>query len=322
MTVLATGGSGVVGREVVRLLVADGREVRALVRSASAAAVVDGLGATSVRGDILDYPSLVQAMADCEVVFHVAGVNTMCARDVEPMRRANVDGTRNVVRAAAACGVRRVVYTSSAVTLGERKGEIGSEWSLHRGRFLSAYERTKFEAEQVALGDRAGVEVVAVNPSSVQGPGRSTGTGRLLLALLRGKLPFVVDTRLSVVDITDCARGHLLAETFGEPGERYVLSGFTATMNEAVRLLEEAAGVSLHQRMLPVPIAGAAGLIVELAGSLMGRPPPFCREMARVLAFGHAYDGSRATRELGLRYTSPRDTIERTVAWYRESGLL
>jgi len=322
VSVFVTGGSGVVGREVVRLLVADGRDVRALARSDASVSLVEDLGARSIRGDILDYPGLVNAMRESETVFHIAGMNTMCARDREPMRMVNVDGTRNVIRAAAAAGVRRVVCTSSAVTLGERRGEIGSESSRHRGWFLSAYERTKFEAEQVALGERIGVEVVAVNPSSVQGPGRVTGTGRLLLALLNGKLPFVIDTRVSLVDITDCARGHLLAETKGATGERYVLSGFTMTMEEAVCMLGDAAGVPLRVRRVPGSMATVAGVLVEGGGRLRRRTPPFCGEMARVIRFGHAYDGSRATRELGLRYTAPRDTIARTVAWYRENGYL
>ncbi|NIA24481.1 MAG: NAD-dependent epimerase/dehydratase family protein [Gammaproteobacteria bacterium] len=322
MSVFVTGGSGVVGREVVRLLIAGGRDVRALARSDASAGVVDGLGARTIRGDILDYPGLVNAMRGSETVFHVAGMNTMCVRDREPMRIVNVDGTRNAIRAAAAAGVRRVVYTSSAVTLGERKGETGSESSRHRGWFLSAYERTKFEAERVALGERNGVEVVAVNPSSVQGPGRVTGTGRLLLALLNGRLPFIINTRISLVDITDCARGHLLAETEGASGERYVLSGFTMSMEDAVCILGDVAGVRLRVRTVPASLASLAGLATEAVGRLRKRTPVFCTEMARVIRFGHAYDGSRATRELGLRYTTPHDTIARTVAWYRENGYL
>ncbi|HDH27347.1 MAG TPA: NAD-dependent epimerase/dehydratase family protein [Actinobacteria bacterium] len=322
VSVFVTGGSGVVGREVLRLLIACGRDVGALARSDASASVVDGLGARAIRGDILDYAGLVDAMRGSETVFHIAGMNMMCVRDREPMRTVNVDGTRNVIRAAAAAGVRRVVYTSSAVTLGERRGEIGSESSRHRGWFLSAYERTKFEAEHVALGERTGVEVVAVNPSSVQGPGRVTGTGRLLLALLNGKLPFVIDTRISLVDITDCARGHLLAETEGVSGERYVLSGFTMTMEQAVGMLGDVTGVPLRVRTVPASLVGLAGLATEAVGRLRVRTPPFCAEMARVIRFGHAYDGSRATRELGLRYTAPCDTIARTVAWYRENGHL
>jgi dihydroflavonol-4-reductase len=318
VTVLVTGGSGVVGREVVRLLVDQGRRVRALARSETSGDVVGRLGATPVHGDVLDYGSLIDAVEDAEVVYHVAGVNTMCARSIDSMRRANVDGTRNVIRAAAAAGARRVVYTSSAVTLGEAKGTVGDETTPHRGWFLSSYERTKFEAEQVALGERVGVEVVAVNPSSVQGPGRVTGTGRLLLAIASGKLPLLIDTTFSVVDIADTARGHLLAETKGVPGERYVLSGFSVSTREAVEMLREVSGRDVRVARIPPGVLTFAGWIAQTFTS----HPQFCAEMARVLAFGHAYDGARATRELGLTYTDPRDTLARTVAWFRDTGRL
>jgi dihydroflavonol-4-reductase len=318
VTVLVTGGSGVVGREVTRLLVEEGRNVRAMARSPEAAGTVSALGAEPVPGDILEYPDLVVAMRDVDVVYHIAGMNSMCLRSIEPMRSINVDGTRNVIRAAAAAGARRVVYTSSAVTIGEAKGTIGSEASPHRGFFLSKYERTKFEAERVALGEQLDVEVVAVNPSSVQGPGRASGTGRLLLAVASGRLPFLIDTTVSMVDITDTARGHLLAEINGKPGERYILSGFSMHTRDAAHVLAELTGVRV--RVIPVPSTAlvAIGRVVEAATCR----PRFCAEMARVLAFGHTYDGSRATRDLGITYTPSEVTLARTITWFRENGYL
>ena len=316
MTVFVTGGSGVVGREVVRLLVDEGRHVKALTRTRAAADIVRGLGAEPVDGDILDFPGLVDAMGGAEIVYHVAGMNEMCGASIEPMRRVNVEGTRNVIRAAAAATARRVVYTSSAVTLGEAKGTIGSENTVHRGWFLSSYERTKYEAEQVAVGEHVGVEVVAVNPSSVQGPGRVTGTGRLLLAIASGKLPLLIDTTVSIVDITDAARGHLLAERNAEPGERYVLSGFSISTCQAVDMLADVSGKRPRIVRMPSSLLTVGGWLTQTL--VPGRP--FCVEMARTLAFGHAYDGSKATRTLGLMYTDPRETLERTIAWFRDSG--
>ena len=118
-------------------------------------------------------------------------MNAMCLRDPEPMFRTNVGGLGSVVRAAARAGVARVVYTSSAATIGERRGVVGDEDTPHRGSFLSAYERSKYVAEQrvFALGAELGVEVVSVNPSSVQGPGRTEGSARLLIGLVNGRLP-------------------------------------------------------------------------------------------------------------------------------------
>jgi dihydroflavonol-4-reductase len=308
----------------VRRLVAGGREVAALARSAGGAEVVEELGARPVRGDILDQGSLVEAMRGCEVVYHAAGLNAFCLRDTEPMYRTNVEGTRAVAEAAARAGVHRIVYTSSAATLGEHSGTVGHEGSEHRGWFLSDYERSKYEAELAATAtarDR-GLELVCVNPASVQGPGRTRGTARLLIDLVAGRLPAVVDARLSVVDVADCAAGHLLAEARGRAGERYVFSGASLTTREAVALLSEVAGVELRVRFVPPRLALAAGGAGEVWGRLRGRRARICRELARTLIHGHAYDGSKAERELGLRYTPIRDSLTRTIAWYAEHGYL
>jgi dihydroflavonol-4-reductase len=275
-----------------------------------------------VPGDILDYSSLVAAMEGCEVVYHVAGVNEMCLSDPAPLYAANLDGARNALRAAAATGARRMVFTSSATTLGEVQGSIANEWSHHRGWFLSNYEHSKYQAERALLSERSPVEVVVVNPSSVQGPGRTTGTGKLFLDLINGRIPVIIDTRFSLVDIDDCARGHVLAQTHGSAGERYVLSGITLSAHEAVQLLEDVTGLTLGLRMLPAGVTRGVAAVIEAGSRFFGRHPPYCREMARVLAFGHAYDGSRAARELGLEYTPVRQTIRRTVEWFIEQGLV
>lgn len=319
MKTFVTGGSGVVGQAVIRHLIAGGFDVAALARSPAAAETVSQLGATVVAGDLESFSTLVDATRGSEYVFHIAGMNALCLRDPAPLYRVNVDGTRAVLRAAAAAGARRVVYTSSAVTIGEPPGTVATEETPHRGWFLSHYERSKFDAEQVALGERVGVEVVAVNPSSVQGPGRATGTGRLLLAALKGTLPFLPETRFSIVDIDDCARGHLLAAIHGKPGRRYLLSGFTVTTREAVRLLEAASGRSVKARRLPKPLLRVAGKVGDLWPASQR---PFCTEMARVVGFGHAYDGTRAVRELGLTYRPADTTIRRTVEWFLAEGMV
>jgi dihydroflavonol-4-reductase len=322
MTTLVTGGSGVVGRALLKQLVSLDRHVRALVRSDEAAAIVAKLGAHPTRGDLLDFGSLATAMDGCSVVYHVAGSNEMCLTDPSALFRVNVDGSRNTLRAAAAAGVRRLVYTSSATTLGEERGSVGDEWAPHRGWFLSNYERSKYEAEQALLSENTDVDVVVVNPSSVQGPGRSSGTGRLFLGLVNGKIPAVVDSRFSMIDIEDCAKGHILAEVKGVAGQRYVLSGFTLATAEAVQLLEDITGLRLRLTTLPQAVVMGGAAVVELGARLMHRRPRFCREMIRVLSYGHSYDGSRATRELGLEYTSARDTIQRTIEWFMNEGLV
>ncbi len=176
-------------------------------------------------------------MAGCEVGYHVAGVNTLCPTDPTTLFHTNVRGAEAAVRAAARAGLRRLILTSSAAAIGEAAGTVGSESTPHRGSYLSAYERSKHEGELAAFeaARRAGVDLVSVNPSSVQGPGRTGGTGRILLAYLNGRLKAFLDTHISLVDIRDCVEGHVLAEQHGKPGERYVLNGVTIDVARGAR---------------------------------------------------------------------------------------
>jgi dihydroflavonol-4-reductase len=322
--VLVTGGSGFVGRGVVERLVADGRTVRALARSDAAARDVGELGATPVRGDVLDGASLRSAATGCTTVFHVAGVNATCARDPRRMIDTNVNGSANVIRAAAAEGVKRVVHTSSAAAIGELAGAIGRESTPHRGWYLSNYERSKHLAERAVLrlGQETGVEVVCVNPSSVQGPGRSTGSARLIINVAGGKLPLLIDSVVSIVDVVDCARGHVLAESNGEPGERYILNGATIGTRDAVALVERLWGLPRRVRWIPPFAAKAVAATMDAAGWALRRDMPFCGQAVRAVLQGHRYDGLRAERELGLRYTPLEETLERTLSWYSARGLV
>jgi dihydroflavonol-4-reductase len=319
-----TGGSGVVGRALVEQLCRRGDEVVALARSDAAQTVLEQHGAGVVRGDLFDDGALARGMDGCETVFHVAGVNSLCVEDPRPMLRVNVDGPPAVVRAAKRAGVRRVVHTSSAATIGEPEGSLGREDTPHRGWYLSDYERSKTEGERAVLeaARTEGVEVVCVNPSSVQGPGRAGGTARILLAFLDGRLKVFVDTNVCIVDIRDCASGHLLAAERGVPGERYILNGMNLSIADALRLAADVAGVDRRPRLVSRALATGAAAVVERACRLARRHPPLCREMVRTLIHGHRYDGSRAERELGVRYTDPRDTVRRTVEWARGAGLL
>jgi dihydroflavonol-4-reductase len=162
---------------------------------------------------------------------------------------------------------------------------------------------------------------VSVNPSSVQGPGRTRGTARILIDALNGRLNTVIDSRMSLVDVHDCAEGHVLAGEHGAPGQRYLLSGVTLTVTEALAALARITGTTPHPRTLPAPVAMAAATGVELVARVRRRRPPICREMMRTLLHGHAYDGSRATRDLGLVYTPFEESLRRTVDWYVSEGL-
>jgi dihydroflavonol-4-reductase len=317
-----TGGSGVVGRALVRHLVEQGHEVSALARTQASATELRDHGASSVEGDVVDPPGLLSLVEGKDWVFHVAGINELCSPDPDEMDLVNIQGTRNVMEACRAGGVGRMVHTSSAAAIGEAHGTLGTEDSRHRGSYLSRYERSKHLSEKLLFEEAGDLDVVAVNPSSVQGPGRATGTGKLILDLLNGRLQFLVETTVSIVDIDDCASGHLLAAEHGVPGERYILNGSSSPMSKLVDLFNAVTGGDLAPRFLPGWVASAGATPIELGARVARRRQPICREMVRVLRAGHAYDGSRATRDLGLVYTPLETTISRTVDWYRAEGLL
>lgn len=322
--IFLTGGTGFIGGALATRLVERGDDVVALARSDEGEQALAAKGARVVRGDTLDEDALAAGMEGCELVYHVAGINTLCPEDPALLFHTNVRGAEAAVRAAARAGVPRVVLTSSAAALGEEEGTVGNESSPHRGSYLSIYERSKHEGEKAAFdaARRAGIELVAVNPSSVQGPGRAGGTGRIMIAYLNGKLKAFLDTQISIVDIADCVEGHLLGAEHGKPGERYVIHGTTMSSTEAIEVVGDISGVRRKVRLVPPFVARVAGSAVEGAYRVRGKQPPVCREMVRTLLHGHRYDGSRATRELGLQYTPVAETFRRTIEWAVGEGLV
>jgi dihydroflavonol-4-reductase len=322
--VFVTGGTGVIGTALVSRLLERGDDVVGLARSDAAAAALSDRGVHVVRGEGYDVDALANGMAGCASAYNVAGVNSLCVEDPRPMERMNVEGAVAAVRAAARAGLARLVHTSSAATIGEPPGAVGTEQTVHRGWYLSTYERTKTEGERAALtaAREVGQDLVLVNPSSVQGPGRAGGTGRFMLAFLDGRLKVFVPTVVSLVDIDDCVTAHLLACERGAPGERYLINGMTLPIEQALALAAEVAGVERRPRLVPRRVATVAAGLVERGFRLAGRRPPVCREMVATLLHGHRYDGSRAERELGLRYTDPGETLRKTVVWARAEGLI
>lgn len=319
-----TGGGGFIGGALATALRARGEPVLGLARSEAAARSLAARDVEVVRGDVLDASGLTSAMAGCRIVYHVAGVNSHCPRDPQHLMRVNVEGTANVVRAAAAAGVGRVVFTSSAAAIGEAQGTVATESSPHRGSYLSLYERSKHEAERLAfdLAADAGVEIVALSPSSVQGPPRRSGNGAIIIAYLNGRLRAFVESYLSIVDVEDVVEAHLLAAARGRPGERYILNGATIPARQALSLLAELSGIDHAVPTVPAWLARSSATILDAALRLGGRTSPLCRARVDTLLHGHRYDGSLATRELGVKYTPLAETLTRTIEWALHEGLV
>jgi dihydroflavonol-4-reductase len=324
--VLLTGGGGFIGGELADALIARGDEVVALARSDASARSLAARGARVVAGDVLDARAVKRAVGGCELVHHVAGINSHCPRDPNAMWRVNVLGPQIVIAAAARAGVRRVVYTSSSATIGEAPGTVGSETSPHRGSFLSLYERSKYEGERAArlTAEVTGADVVVLNPTSVQGPPRAGGTGAIVIAYLNRRLRVFVTTEISIVDVRDVVAAHLLAERHGAAGARYVLSGSALSAREALELLAELSGVRYRVMLIgPAAARRLTGVIDAAYRARPSRPPtsPVCPERIATILHGHRYDGSRAERELGLRYAPVARTFARTIEWARAQGL-
>lgn len=322
--VFLTGGSGLVGGHLLKRLVASGKSVTALVRSEAAEGTVVGLGAIPARADLLDAESLTRAMAGAATVFHVAGVNDACPRDAAAMDRINIKGTRAVVAAAAEASVSRVVYTSSAAAIGEHSGTIGRETTPHSGVFPSPYARSKYLAELAAFDEAElrGVDLVAVLPSSVQGPGRAGGSAGILVRILNAHRPILVDTHVSIVDIEDCITGHIAAAERGEPGERYLLSSAAIDVKDAVDVARSVTGRTITPRWVSSRIVKAVGIPLAYIASRVRPSSGICPALVRTLLHGHRFDAARAESALNMDFWPASDTLARTVEWFVSEGLI
>src|ERR1700756_5879545 len=279
MLAFVTGATGFLGSHVARVLSEQGAELRLLVRPTSNLRNLQGLKADTATGDLRDAASLEKAMAGCDTVFHVAADYRLWVRDPAEMYRSNVAGTRAILEAARRNGVRRVVYTSSVATIGfTSSGKPADEDSpVSLANMIGHYKRSKFMAEQIALeAGRSGMQVVTVNPTTPVGEQdvKPTPTGRIVVDFLKRKFPAYVETGLNLVDVRECARGHVMALEKGKSGERYILGGENLTLKQILDKLAKITGLPSPKIKLPYVFAYMAGLVDEaITGGLLHREP-------------------------------------------------
>jgi dihydroflavonol-4-reductase len=314
---LVTGGAGFLGSHVVRLLLARGDDVRVTVRPATRMANLEGLDVRTVVADIADRAAMRRAMRGVDRVFHVAGLASLRAEPRELMR-VNVVGTRVVLEAALAAGVERAVMVSSVAAVGPaRRGSTADEdQPFPRGVDAIPYVRTKREAEVQALRVAAlGLPLVIANPAHILGRGDINHTStEFVRRFLRREIPAYVDGALNIVDAEDAARGILLAEERGRLGERYILGNRNFTLTRLLADLGRLSGVEPPALKLPLPAALALAASIE---AMPGRPALTVDEV-RAAALWWACRSNKAKRELGWRPSHHEDTLEATIAWYRE----
>ena len=323
MDALVTGGTGFVGANVVRELLADGATVRVLARPGGARRALAGLAVEIVDGDLLDPASLRRAASGVEFVFHVAADYRLWARDPRVLFRTNVEGTRAMLGAAMDAGAKRIVYTSTVGALGvPHDGTPGNEETpVSLADMVGPYKASKFLAEQVACEmAKSGAPVVVVNPSAPVGPWdvKPTPTGQMIVDFMRGRMFASLDTGLNLVHVRDVARGHLLAARHGRIGERYILGHANLPLREIFGLLAAITGRRPPRLTMPYAVAWLGAACLEGGARLTGRVPPVPLDAVRMARKRMYFDPSKAVRELGLPQTDVRQALVDAVAWFRE----
>ncbi len=330
MKVLITGATGLLGGNTLRLMAADKRfELRALVREKSNRAAFAGLDAEPAPGDIRDRASLDKAVKGCEYLIHAAASVSQWRPNRAMMREVNVEGTRNVLAAALAAGVKRVVYVSTVDTLGLSSLERPADETCEHesmAAFGNPYIDTKYEAEQAALEiARQGLDLVIVKPTYMIGEWDvKPSSGQMVIQVAKGRAPGCPGGGNNFVDVLDVARGIVLALEKGRAGEAYILANRDGnlTYREMFTLIARVAGVRPPYFRIPYPLALAAGYGFDLAGRLLGFEPDVNSVTARMGYAPHYYTPEKAIRELDLPQSPLEPAIKRALDWFRERGMV
>jgi dihydroflavonol-4-reductase len=326
MLAFVTGATGFLGSHVAGALAAQGAQLRLLVRPTSNLKNLQGLNADIATGDLRDPAFLEKAMSGCDSVFHVAADYRLWVRDPREMYRSNVDGTRAILQAARQNNVRRIVYTSSVATVGfTGDGHPADEDSpVALANMIGHYKRSKFMAEQVAMeAGRGGMPVVTVNPTTPVGEQdiKPTPTGRIVVDFLKRKFPAYVETGLNLVDVRECARGHLAALEKGKLGERYILGGENLTLKQILDKLGAITGLPSPKIKLPYMVAYAAGFVDEaITGRVLHREPRATVDTVRMGRKKMFASSDKAERELGWKIVPVDGALRRAVEWFRTNG--
>jgi dihydroflavonol-4-reductase len=326
MLVFLTGATGFVGSHVARSLAAQGADLRLLVRPASDLRNIQELQAERVIGDLRDTASLKKAVAGCDVIFHVAADYRLWVRDPEQMYRSNVEGTRAILEAARENRVRRVVYTSSVATMGfQSNGHLADEDSpVSLANMIGPYKRSKFMAEEIAVeAGRSGMDVVVVNPTTPVGERdiKPTPTGRIVVDFLKKKFPAYVDTGLNLVDVAECARGHVAALEKGKSGERYILGGENLTLKQILDKLAVITGLPSPSIKVPHLVALATGVVDQVfTGYIRNREPRATIDAVRMGRKKMFVSSSKAERHLGWKIVPVDGALRLAVEWFQANG--
>jgi dihydroflavonol-4-reductase len=324
--VLVTGATGFIGSAVVRALLASGHSVRAICEPGRSDDNLVGLDVDRVVCDIRDETAIERSARGAATIFHLAAVYRFWAADPNLFYDVNIGGTRNVMRAAAAAGCSRFVYTSTVGTVGVAETDrLASEDTLvHFEHLFGHYKRSKYQAEhEVLRAGAAGLPVVLVHPTFPVGEGDAapTPTGRTIVEYLNGRVPAYVDTALNVVHVDDVARGHLLAARRGRVGRSYILGGENMSLREMLTALADLCGMPAPRvRISPKLVLPIVRTSEWVQSTLLHREPTLPSEPVRMATTRMEYDTSRARTELGYTSIPARAALARAARWFLDNG--
>ena len=322
MKAFVTGGSGFIGRHVVRKLLDRGYFVSALAHSPESAQKLEDMGAEVIHGDITNMSSMRGGMVGSDLVFHMAGMYAVGSVDREEMENVNVGGTRKVLRLAQELEVPKIIYTSTVNVFGDTKGELVDETFVSEGPFRTEYDRTKWLAHyKVVLPFiEKGVPIVIAMPGPAYGPGDHSIIADMMRLFYRG-FPAVPgpDTVATFTHVDDVAEGHILVAEKGRIGETYILTGPAIPLGEMMDFWAHLTGKSAPTLSLPSPLLKLSASLVGAAGTFTDLNSAFSKEGAAFVGATYMARSDKAREELGWRTRSLQTGMLETFAWIAET---
>jgi dihydroflavonol-4-reductase len=326
MKIFLTGATGFVGYHVARALEAEGADLRLLVRASSNLKNLEGLKGETVVGDLMQPESLRSALGGCDAVMHVAADYRLWIPDPAAMYRANVDGTRELLRMAREAGVPRFVYTSSVATMHFRTDGIvvNEDTPVTIDDMVGHYKRSKFLAELEAIkAAEQGQQVIILNPTTPIGPrdSKPTPTGRIFVDFLNGRFPAYMDTGLNLVDVNEVARAHVLALTKGTPGHRYILGGENLTLKQILDKMAAITGLPSPSVKIPFAVAATYAFFEEwITGRMRGKEPRATLEEVRMGRKKMYASSAHAQQELDFHIAPVYQAMRASIEWFQAHG--
>ncbi len=326
MRIFLTGATGFVGHHVAKALSAQGAQLRLLVRKSSSLANLEGIDGETEVGDLSQPESFASALKGCNAVVHVAADYRLWIRDPETMYRANVDGTRDLLKLARDARVKRFVYTSSVATMHFRADGIvvNEDTPVSLADMVGHYKRSKFLAEQHAIAAaQDGQQVIILNPTTPIGPNdrKPTPTGRIFVDFLNGKFPAYMDTGLNLVDVSEVASAHVAALTKGQAGHRYILGGENLTLKQILDKMSAITGIPSPTVKIPFAVAATYAFFEEwITGRIRGKEPRATLEEVRMGRKKMYASSAHAQQELGFRIMPVYPAMRAAIEWFRANG--